>query len=200
MAKQLNKLDAAQRQLDCAIRLVFAGEDNLPIYTITHACFTVLRNLHSHKFPDKKLLSNITKDQWKTISSLPNYLKHADNDPEEIIELIDSNTDISIDLNISTCIFIFENFETKLSPEIKSFHVWLLITHPDLFMINPLMLEIKNESFREFLKGIKSYTNETPEERRGYALRILDAYRNHPELLQVLIQPVPDRRITPKNI
>jgi hypothetical protein len=41
----IGKLDAAQRQLDCAIRLWFVDEDNLAIHTLAYAACCLLRDL-----------------------------------------------------------------------------------------------------------------------------------------------------------
>jgi hypothetical protein len=46
MAKsEIDKFDAAQRQLDCAIRLWFADEDSLAIHTLAYAVCRLLRDL-----------------------------------------------------------------------------------------------------------------------------------------------------------
>lgn len=42
---QISKIGVAQRQLDAAIRLFFAGEDPLAVHTTAAAAFTVLRDL-----------------------------------------------------------------------------------------------------------------------------------------------------------
>jgi len=41
----INKLEAARRQLDTAIRLKFANEDDLAVHTITAAAFRILRDI-----------------------------------------------------------------------------------------------------------------------------------------------------------
>ena len=41
----ITKLDAAQRQLDCAIRLMFSGEDSLVIHNLAYDAFCILRDL-----------------------------------------------------------------------------------------------------------------------------------------------------------
>jgi hypothetical protein len=46
---QITKLAAAQRQLDAAIRMFFAGEDELAIHTVVWAAFTILRNLNEKR-------------------------------------------------------------------------------------------------------------------------------------------------------
>jgi hypothetical protein len=46
MAKiRINKIEAAQRQLDAAIRRLFANEDPVAIHTLAMAAFRILRDL-----------------------------------------------------------------------------------------------------------------------------------------------------------
>jgi hypothetical protein len=45
----INKIAAASRQLNLAIRLFFAKEDELGIHTLAWAAFTILRNLFKHR-------------------------------------------------------------------------------------------------------------------------------------------------------
>lgn len=53
---QISKIAAAQRQLDAAIRMFFAREDDLAVHTVAAAAFTVLRNLienNGHNFAEE---------------------------------------------------------------------------------------------------------------------------------------------------
>ena len=46
MAKiKVNKIEAVRRQLDAAIRMLFANEDPLAIHTLSMAAFRILRDL-----------------------------------------------------------------------------------------------------------------------------------------------------------
>ena len=45
----ITKIAAAKRQLDAAIRMFFAGEDELAVHTIAAAAFRVLRDLHKKR-------------------------------------------------------------------------------------------------------------------------------------------------------
>ncbi len=45
----VNKLEAARRQIDAAIRMLLANEDSLAIHTVTAAGFGVLRDLLKHR-------------------------------------------------------------------------------------------------------------------------------------------------------
>ena len=47
----VNKLEAATRQLDAAIRLLFAGEDIVAVHTLAGAASAVLTNLIDIELP-----------------------------------------------------------------------------------------------------------------------------------------------------
>ena len=54
----ITKIAAAQRQLDFAIRMYFADEDELAIHTVVAAAFTVLRDIHA-KTRGRNFLSDV---------------------------------------------------------------------------------------------------------------------------------------------
>src|SRR5712691_2463382 len=45
----LTKIAAAQRQLDAAIRMAFAGEDELAIHTVLSAAYRIVRDLREKR-------------------------------------------------------------------------------------------------------------------------------------------------------
>ena len=49
----ISKLEAAQRQLDCAIRLYFAEDDLLAVHTLSRAAFRILFDLYPQKSADE---------------------------------------------------------------------------------------------------------------------------------------------------
>jgi hypothetical protein len=58
---EIDKFEAAQRQLDCAIRLWFVDEESLAIHTLAYAACCILRDLLGSqkrevlsKFEDRK--------------------------------------------------------------------------------------------------------------------------------------------------
>ena len=46
---QTNKIEAAQRQIDAAIRMIFANEDPLAIHTIAAASLRIVKDLSKHR-------------------------------------------------------------------------------------------------------------------------------------------------------
>lgn len=121
----IDKFSAAQRQLDCAIRLFIDEEDSLSIHTLAFASFKVLYDLT--KGEDIDLI--IRKFGWK-LAKIPNFLKHADTDPHAILgyhgESYCMNT-----IGLATCLYFYQ-FK-KRTPEMWAFHWHLKILHPEEF-------------------------------------------------------------------
>ena len=77
----ISKLDAAQRQLDCAIRLWLVDEDSLAIHTLAYAACCLLRDLFEGQ--KREVLRKFEASQ--EFGKVPNFLKHADRDPEYVL-------------------------------------------------------------------------------------------------------------------
>ena len=98
MAKiKVTKLEAAQRQIDAAIRMLFANEDPVAIHSIAAAGSRILRDLAKQKQTDIWKMMNdcirpeMREEFWgaKGMNRFANFLKHADIDPTEIIDDVD---------------------------------------------------------------------------------------------------------------
>jgi hypothetical protein len=96
MAKRgIKKLEAAQRQIDCALRML-GKEDSLAVHTLAYAAYCILRDLFG-KSETKKVLRKFEKSQ--KFDKVPNFLKHADHHPESMLsEHSDAHTLITLTL------------------------------------------------------------------------------------------------------
>jgi hypothetical protein len=88
---QVTKLEAAQRQLHCAIELWFRDADLVSTHTLARAAYDVVHDLNEKRGMTKDLLynSDTIKDEyqekWAALLRQPgNFAKHADRDPEGI--------------------------------------------------------------------------------------------------------------------
>ncbi len=92
----ISKMEAARRQLDCAIRLRLRDEDCLAVHTLAYASFGILRDLvrdTGHDMEDVlAVLLNQTSKMGRNFSGVPNFLKHADRDPEEMLAAHSANS------------------------------------------------------------------------------------------------------------
>ncbi len=86
---EVTKLDAARRQLRTAIRLWFAEDDPISIYSLGYAAHEVLHTLHRHRGGKHGLVfdSSKTSEESQTritrgVKRWGNFFKHAKNDPD----------------------------------------------------------------------------------------------------------------------
>ena len=86
---RVNKIDAARRQIDAAIRLLFDNDDPVAIHTLQAAGFRILRDLSVKS--DKAsvwtsfkavIRPGMEKEAWAAMSKPANFFKHADRDAE----------------------------------------------------------------------------------------------------------------------
>ena len=144
-----NKLEAAGRLINSAIRMLFAQEDPLAVYAIAHSAFNVLRDL-CEKNDDqgfyKQFTDNIRpgmeKEFWKEMNKPWNFLKHADRDPEASLE------GVSEELNEATLFMatqLYNDLGQKLTPEMGVLMCFFSALHPDLMLdTNPFKNAFQN--------------------------------------------------------
>lgn len=133
---KVNKIQAAQRQIDIAIRLLFENEDPLPIHTLIMAAFRILRDLASKK--DKSRVDETFRSMikpgtekrfWKEIQSFSNFLKHADEDPEAVFEVPSEEVN---DANLLVASLYYRELTGTMTPEIMAFLAWFGGIHPEI--------------------------------------------------------------------
>ena len=89
----ISKLDAASRQLDSAIRMLFTGGDAVSIHTLTASAANVFFDVAEKRNGAVSWRawmaedSNLTQREVKgTLHKSWNFFKHADHDPEGILD------------------------------------------------------------------------------------------------------------------
>jgi hypothetical protein len=100
---RLTKLEAARRQLETAIKLYFACDDDVSIHTLAAAAYSVIRDINEHRggepmLKDLHLLleENLAHEFRRYINRPENFLKHADKDPDGAGELEPRWTEVLI--------------------------------------------------------------------------------------------------------
>jgi hypothetical protein len=90
----ISKLDAARRQLQAAIALWFNGGDPVAVHTLACAAYEIIHAVSLKRNPGRRDLlfdSLVVKDEhrrdFNTLVKNPaNFFKHADRDPDSVIE------------------------------------------------------------------------------------------------------------------
>ncbi|MCK4603165.1 MAG: hypothetical protein KAU41_00525, partial [Deltaproteobacteria bacterium] len=141
MAKiKVNKIEAVRRQLDAAIRMLFANEDPLAIHTLSMAAFRILRDLaakhddsYMHKVVGSMIKPGMEKEFWKFLHGPSNFLKHADKDSEAILNNIDEKVN---DFIILISCFYYQDLGYQYTPEMITLVSWCTALFPDFLREN----------------------------------------------------------------
>lgn len=101
---QVSKLDAARRQLETAVRLYFAEADPISIHTLTSAAYQLLADIN-RRIGGAPMLreqiptwvrSDATAEARRKLAEAENFFKHADRDPESVLEFNPNATWLSL--------------------------------------------------------------------------------------------------------
>jgi hypothetical protein len=132
---KVSKLSAARRQLDCAIELWFLDKDEVCIQTLVAAAYQIIHDINQKKCGGRDLLydSVVIKDEyrskWVAILKRPvNFFKHANNDPDDIIEFSPFTSLIFMLFSLAGLIAIGE----QTNDVEDTLTTWIAIREPNL--------------------------------------------------------------------
>ncbi len=134
---QIGKLEAARRQIEFAISAHFSNGDPFAIHTVASAAFGILRALaekrgsvKAHQAIADRIRPGMAGEFWGYINRASNFLKHADRDPDALLE------DVSAEINDSAIFFAIVYYaDLSASSESRTmniFSAWYLCLHPTL--------------------------------------------------------------------
>ena len=159
---KITKLEAARRQINAGIRMLFSNDDPVAIHTIAMAGFRIVRDLAKQKGLEDPIDSLIRpgkeKEFWRKGNSFANFFKHADNDPNEISDDFSEETNDCVLLIAATYWVLLGCEQTK---EMQVLAAWYMALHPEVLAqdVNPAIQvfllafdEIRFRSRREQLK------------------------------------------------
>ena len=173
----ISKLEAAQRQLDCAIRLYLAEEDEVAVHTLSRAAFRILYDLYPTMRDDgfsRDLDALIQRLGWARFNQVSNFLKHADRDPQATDEVHDTDTAMGIGFSI----ILFSRLSGSYTPEMRAFDEWMKVTHHEEFKV-PVDPDAEFEAdFRQAVEVMKTAPKST---RLILAKGLLTYFREHPD-------------------
>jgi hypothetical protein len=131
---RFSKVDAARRQIDAAISLHFTGGDFVAVHTLVGAGGRIVRDLCKRRctpayaqYEAAIRPGMLDKSLW-ALNKGANFFKHANEDPDKILEIDELANDGLIFLAI-----IFYMDLGELTSKMLAFHHWYSIVHPDQF-------------------------------------------------------------------
>lgn len=124
---QITKLDAACRQLDTAIQLLFEQGDSVSIHTLAHAAFGILKGVATHRRETQILdtahalaAEGKSGDFWTGFNRAGNFFKHADKDPNGVFVGIQEENEALI----SIAVRIYLDLGCSITPQMTAFSLW----------------------------------------------------------------------------
>lgn len=138
MKTTVTKLDAAKRQLCCAIRLFFAGDDAIAVYTLAHAALEIFerrpkKGSQRASQPTQTRLFDILKtiypnlsrkEAWDEVNKTKNFFKHGGSLDKSIV-FHEEATDSVLLFACFSCV----NETAPAQPiEVDAFIIWFLAT------------------------------------------------------------------------
>ncbi len=187
----INKIDAAKRQIECAIRLVAAEEDELAIHTVVMAAYGVLEHLaKGSEYFETGMKPHLTQIGRDRLRSTANFLKHADRDPDGAISPPPPG---DLEWRIGFCILLYRHLDGAFTPTMAAFHCWMVLLRPDEFQIEEdadaefemtyrqLLIVLKDPQPRFFLLNalLKTYQDGLVSPSRGFRRRSPDGDPAH---------------------
>jgi hypothetical protein len=130
---EISKLEAAQRQLDCAIRLLFNLDDMPSVITLSRAAFRILFDIYPVLKPDGKFgseLNQVIKGMgWAKFNEIANQLKHAEKDAEATIQPHQMHAMVGIGIAIT----LYHQLTGRYTPEMEAFETLMSVLEPHVF-------------------------------------------------------------------
>jgi hypothetical protein len=151
----ITKIEAAQRQLDCAIRLYIAHDDALSVHALSRAAFRLLYDIYPSLRDDgfsRDVEKWIQQFGWKDFNEASNFLKHANTDPNETHEVREGDTQ----MGIGFAIVLYRRLTGDYTPEMRAFDTWMKISNPDKFKLPPDPDQAIEEAYREAVELAKT--------------------------------------------
>ena len=169
----LNKPEAARRQIDAAIRMLFSGEDPVAVHTLAMAGFRVLRDLAEHaKSPIDILINSMMPEKdgelWRHINSLSNFLKHADKDPYEIHDPVEEEIN---DVVLCLAVQYYQALGYQPTQEMSALITWCMVLYPEFLLPNT------NSQLLKMVKTLAADRNLPRKEKLAKGLKLLGVRR-----------------------
>jgi hypothetical protein len=170
---EISKLEAAKRQLDCAIRLYLNDDDMSSTITLSRASFRLMWDLYPTIANDgfeKPLLKLIEVIGWNKFNAIANFLKHADKDPEAQME----PDEVHAKTGIGFSIILYSRATNAYSPEMKAWETLMTLAEPEIWDSHP---EPGHEGYANFKIAVEKYKAATRKERLAMGRSYLRGFK-----------------------
>ncbi|HXE42340.1 MAG TPA: hypothetical protein VN516_04880 [Candidatus Baltobacteraceae bacterium] len=138
---KLSKLDCARRQLELAIELFFMERDPVSIHTLAGATYQLLADINKHR-GGKPLTTELEglkrfvipgkeKELAKLFKEAENFFKHADRDPEGVI---DFSPEIN-ELLLWEASLKYSELTSEETSAMVAIQLWFQVKHPEYFKL-----------------------------------------------------------------
>jgi hypothetical protein len=166
-------MDAAQHQLEAAIRLTFSGEHPAAIHSMADAAYRVLRDIceargdiASYCRIEALVEPSHKRDFWAAINCSGDFFKHADRDSTAIHEMDEEETDFVI--VFATRLYCHLGYTP--TAEMNAFMIWFIGCHPEILLPVASAFLATAEPFRTISGELRLSSRS---DRLTYGLRLL---------------------------
>lgn len=129
--------------------LYFCNGDPVSIRALAEASLEVLSMISDkvktepsslQKFINEVIPDDKKKEFMKALNKTKNFLKHADKDPEGVLDFNPSGSSFLM----HEAIGIYENLSQELPTRFAAFRIWFRLNHPQIYKNSPSEEKIKN--------------------------------------------------------
>lgn len=146
---KVTKIEAAKNQIDTSVLMFFRNDDPLSTHTVACAGLGIIEDLSKQSNKESSLslilnqvVENKRGDMKKILNEAQNFLKHADKDPEGVLEY---NLDI-LEYYIFFACNSYHQFTGEMKGKIWGFMLWFSMVHPNLLTF-PGNIQIEAEKY-----------------------------------------------------
>ena len=135
---KITKIEAAQRQIDAGIRMLFRNDDPVAIHTVAMAGFRILRDLAKKKGPEYAIIDSMIRpgkeiEFWGAANSFSNFFKHADHDSNDISSGFREEVN---DVVLFIAAAYYKRLGYQATKEMMVIESWFMVLHPDVLSMN----------------------------------------------------------------
>lgn len=151
MKLHISKLDAAKRQLETALQFFLRNGDPVSTHTLVGAVHQILEDIANYKGITslrRDVLARVKeeyKDEiTKKLNVAKNFFKHADKDPDGILEFNLESTPLML---LDAC-RMYTILTSESVPLIKIFNLWHYANYPESLILSDQEREIYNNAIK----------------------------------------------------